>query len=99
MIDEKALKEYAGLKMIAKNAETRLKELYPIVKDAFNESDKGTEIKIDGIGFLRPKFLKKWAYSSEVTKLDDSLKAAKKHEQATGVATFEENVSVEFREK
>lgn len=95
--EKNALNEYATLKVEIRSHQKRLDELKPIVEDVLLRVDAVDNPVETKLGKFTLRIRRLWKYSEELTALDMQVKQAKKTEEATGVATYEEAKDVYFK--
>lgn len=95
--EKDALNEYAALKVEMRKNEKRLKELKPTVESVLLRVDAVDNPVQTKLGKFTLRIRRLWTYSDELTALDEQVKQAKKNEEATGLATYEEAKDVYFK--
>jgi hypothetical protein len=82
--DQQPLERFLALKAEIKRLEEELAELQPLILSAlYDEPEQRTTFR--GVE-LSVGMRRTWAYSEAVEKLEDELKALKKHEERAGIA-------------
>lgn len=99
VLTKEKFQRYADLKLQIKKIEAELDILQPDIAaelETVDGSDSKVEMDIGSFSFMKKK---KWKYSADVAEKTDELKKLKEYEEAEGVASFEENLILQFREK
>lgn len=81
---KETLERYAELKLIIKEAEKELETIQPTLKEAI---EVGQVYDIGTAKITMNEGRTKWTYSMSTQQADEELKATKKEEEQTGIAT------------
>lgn len=94
------LQEYADLKTLIKQAETKIKELKPEVDKILIELNPADDNKVEtDFGTFCRVQKRKYKYSTEVEVLSDKIKEMKETEEQTGKAEYTIEPYILFKPK
>ncbi len=96
-MDEEVLKAYAQTQYKIGQLKIELDELGKQIVAGLKELD-AKNMKVPKLGTFTLVARKNWAYSPAVVEIESKLKTAKKDEQESGVASFEETEYLKFKQ-